>query len=351
MTMIGTKMSKLQMAGHVMVMAGVVCLAGCGGPTASPEEVELSGVAQVRSAALERSIVLLQVQARSKDPGARANCIEALQPLEDPRVQEVLEQGLHDNDWIVRFAAAMSAGQRKELRLKSRLVVLAETDVNNSVRVAGIYALNRLGDTSYMNVIPKMITDPSATTRANTATVLGLLGNPSAIPLLQTRRGETDPRVRFENIAALARLGDSSAQRVVTSSALSKYAEDQWNAIVVCADLPKEVAANPLLLAFRQPLKITNGTREMEVRRQLLAARSLAKQGSVQGGNFCLGMLRDDDSRLRVLAALALGDILSPAGEGRLVPLLQDQDASVQRAAAAGIVSVWARAEARGGKK
>ena len=47
------------------------------------------------------------------------------------------------------------------------------------------------------------------------------------------------------------------------------------------------------------------GSQEFAVRRQLLAARTLAKLGSAEGGNFALKYLRDDVPSLRGLAALA----------------------------------------------
>src|SRR5438874_1061292 len=72
-------------------------------------------------------------------------------------------------------------------------------------------------------------------TRANTALVLGYLGDASAIPLLQQERDEPDIRVRFEITAALARLGNEAAQQVIVGWAVNRYAEDQWNAMTVCA--------------------------------------------------------------------------------------------------------------------
>ena len=330
-------------AGFLFAAAGCVAATDTGeGPPS---------VAVARSASLERSIVLLQMQAQAQDPSTRANCIEAFQSLQDPRVASVIEQGLHDTQPVVRFAAAMVSGKRQELKFKPVLEKMAASDDSDSVRVAATYALRRLGDATNMNFLAQTLVSPDASTRANTAFVLGLLGDPTAVPLLLSRRSETDSRVKFEISAALARLGDPAARRVITSLALSKYAEDQWNALVVCGDLPAEVAGNPLLIGLKEPLAIQDGTREQSVRRQLLAARSLGKQGSTQGGKMCVTYLKDPAPSLRGLAALALGEMLYPSEERVLEPLLKDPDEGVQRAAAAAIVQVWARNEAKVGRK
>jgi len=58
---------------------------------------------------------------------------------------DIIEQGLHDPEWVVRFAAAMAAGQRKAAEVRPVLNTLVTTDPNLSVRAGCVYALRRLG--------------------------------------------------------------------------------------------------------------------------------------------------------------------------------------------------------------
>jgi HEAT repeat protein len=98
---------------------------------------------------MDRAVVLLQLEARSKQPDIRANCVEALQPLSDDRSLDVIEQGLHDSDWVVRFASCMACGHRKVKTLLPVLQTMAVTDPNENVQVAAIYASARVGLSGY----------------------------------------------------------------------------------------------------------------------------------------------------------------------------------------------------------
>ena len=294
--------------------------------------------------ALNRAVTLLQLQSQSTDPAIRANCIEALQPSNDPRAEDVIDAGLHDPEWIVRFSAAMATAKRKSVPLRPTLQTLAASDPNDSVRVAAIYSLRKLGDTANMSELAHTLSVDDPATRANTAFVLGLMGDPTAIPLLKSHIREGDNRVRFEITAALARLGDVHAQRSIVALAISKYPDDQCNAMAVCADLPRDVAANPLVNIGLAPRGETE-EKDAATRRQLIAARSLAKLRSAQGANVATDNVNNADPSLRALAAFALGEMLAPQQVYWLTDQLADPNESVQRAAAAAIVNIWARGQ------
>jgi len=328
----------------VWIPLAAAIIGGC----ASHEE----GPPPLSSPTFDRALALLQTQAHSPDPVVRANCIEAVQASRDPRAMEIIEQGLHDDQWVVRFSAAMTAGKRKATAVRPVLNTLVTADPNGSVRVACIYALRMLGDTTHMNDLAKALVDPDPSTRANTALVLGMMGDDSAIPLLKGQQNEPDIRVKFELTSALARLGDTASQQVIVAWAVDKYAEDQWNAMTVCADLPREVGLSPLLLGLEDvPAKLPpdvdrNLVQDLTTRRQLVAARSLAKLHIGSGAKLALDNLKSPVPNFRALAALALGEMLDSRQAPGLEPLLSDPDDSVKRAAAAAVISIYARAAA-----
>jgi hypothetical protein len=299
---------------------------------------------------LEKAIAYLQVQSHAAEPGVRANCIEALQVSSDPRAADVIEQGLHDKEWVVRFAATMAIGKRKSAGYQPVLERLAAEDPDDSVKVAAIYALHQIGHTANMSLLATTLHSPKPAVRANTALVLGLMGDDSAIPLLKSIRRETEPAVKFEIAAALARLGDPAGERIIVAQAISAYAEDQWMAMAVCADLPPSIAAKPLLMGLHYPASSVKDVEELKVRRQLVAARSLGKMHSAEGAQVAVAHLKDGNPNLRALAALALGEILMPREDKVVVGLLDDLQRmledpvpAVQRAAAAAIVNIWSR--------
>ncbi len=323
-------------------MAAAMALAGCGSSQESPPPLS--------SPTFDRALAMLQAGSQSPDPVVRANCIEALQASRDPRALIAIEQGLHDDQAMVRFSAAMVAGKRKASALRPELNTMVTSDPSGPVRAACIYALRRLGDTTHMNDLAKMLVDSDPSTRANTAMVLGLMGDDSAIELLKNQQDEPDVRVKFEITAALARLGDKPSQQVIVAWALDKFAEDQWNAMAVCADLPTDVGESPLLLGLEDaPPKLPADVDRdlvlgLTTRRQLVAARSLAKMQIGSGAKVALANVKNPVPNLRVLAVLALGEMLTSKQAPTLDGMLSDPDDSVKRAAAAAVVEIYARA-------
>lgn len=298
---------------------------------------------------MEKAVGELQAQFKSGDAVTRANCVEGLQPLWDPRGTTVIAQALGDEEWVVRFAGAMAAGKRKLEELKPALERMVREDANEGVQVAAVYALRKMGEPGHEEVVRAALANRDPSVRASAAMVIGLRGNSSAMGLLQGRATEQDDRVRMETTVALARLGDAKAQEVITALAISKYHEDQMLAMEVCGDLTDGVSLRALAVGLQDPPKeilekMTADERGLLVRKQLVAARSLARRGSMVGAEVARAHLWDGDGEVRSLAALALGEILSPRGAlQRLGPLLDDKDAAVRRAAAAAVVKAYAR--------
>ncbi len=336
----------------VSVLTMAAGLAACSGGTPKDQE-------PLSSPTFERALVFLQTQAHSTDPVVRANCIEALQASHDPRALETIEEGLHDKDGGVRFVAAMAAGERKAQSLRPVLNTLVTTDSDPNVRVGCIFALRRLGDKAHWGELGAAMESPNPDVRANTALAVGIFGDAADQVLLQHYRDDPVARVRMAIATALARMGNADAQQVIVSESVNKFAEDQYNAMEACAYLPPEVAINPLLLGLQGPGASGGGTAtapagaaggasgasaELITRRQLIAARSLAKLRNGSGSKIALENLNNPDPSLRALAALALGEMLTSRQAPGLEPLLADPDDGVKRAAAAAVVNIYARA-------
>lgn len=326
-------------------MGCLAVLAGCSSAASGSERI------QGHSEYLEKAVAYLQTQAGSDDAVTRAHAIEALQPLKDPRVTTVVEQGLRDKAWVVRFAAAMAAGKRQDTALKPTLQMLVGQEPDGSARVAMIFALQRMGDSTNMSQLARFITSPDTDTRANTAMVLGLLGDKSARGLLETQAKDKEIRVKFEVTAALARLGDLNAQDAILAMSVNKYVEERFIAIATCPDLHRPEAANVLLA----------GLKDVDPRGNMIAARALCRLGDMTGDinnprtrddNYRAGKLalqyayHRPEADVRALAVLALGEILLPDEEKSVAAFLykDGEDPHVQLAAAAAVVNVWARA-------
>jgi HEAT repeat protein len=328
-----------------MMAAAAVTLGGCGGTPREDQE-------PLSSPTYERAMAMLQDQSHSADPKVRANCIEALQVGNDPRGEEVIEEGLHDKDAGVRFVAAMTAGQRKLEKVRPTLNTLVTADPDENVRMGCVYALRRLGDTSHWGDLGAAMESKNWEVRANAALVAGMGGDREDQALLEHYRNDADVRVRFEITAALARLGNPEAQRIVASESLNRYAEDQYHAMAVCAYLPQNVGVSPLLQGLSDvPPKLPPNTDVAQVNylttcRQLMAARALAKlkYNNKRAAEVAILNGNSPDPQLRALALLALGDMLTSPDAPKLDPFLVDEDNGVKLAAAAAVVNIYARA-------
>ncbi len=319
----------------------LLALPGCP-PVANSDAQQIA-----RGTALDKAIVLLQVEARSTEPDLRANCLEALQPLSDERSLDVIGQGLHDSDWTVRFAAVMVAGHRKAQGFKPVLQQMAVTDTNNNVQIAAIYALARLGDTHNMGRLAETLGSTDVAQRANTALALGLLGDKSAIPLLLAHAKDPEPRAKFEITAALARLGEPSAVTALVAFSVSKYVDDRIFAMATWPDVHSPDAADVLLSGLQDPMPgLTNPSPQIELMTdsiRLTAARSLGKMGNRAGLDGAMLYRRHPQPAIRSLAAMALGEILQPSESKVLVDMMKDPDEHVRVAAAAAIVNLFTR--------
>ncbi len=293
-----------------------------------------------------KAVGLLQAHFRSTDPAIRCNCVEALQPAKDPRAKDVIEEGLHDDAWVVRFASAMAAGKRREHDLLPTLESLAVSDPSGSVQAASIYALHRMDRNSDMNILASLIRSNDTSTRANTAMILGMMGDPGTIPLLRSLGSDPDDRAHFEITAALARLGDESAQKALFAESISKFGEDQWHVMEVCADLPRDVALGPLMAGLQgipDNVHVDAHTQGLTTARQLKAAASLAKLHNGEGADVSIKNLNNKEPGMRALALLALGEMLTPEQLKGIAGYLTDPDDGVKIAAAAAIINVFSR--------
>ncbi|MCI0499986.1 MAG: HEAT repeat domain-containing protein, partial [Planctomycetales bacterium] len=108
------------------------------------------------------------------------------------------------------------------------LPLLNDTDMN--VRIAAAYALAKLNQPKYRQHVIEAARHPDPTVRANTALLLGKLGNRDDIPLLYdvlNDDGSAD-KVRMQAVESLARLGDERMYRTkLWALLISKFADDR----------------------------------------------------------------------------------------------------------------------------
>ena len=247
-----------------------------------------------------------------------------------PEVQRLLK----DEFVPVRFTAALAVGDM-EYRLAREPVKQLLKDPDENVRIAAAYAAARLGFPESFGLVRRAITSSNQTVRANAALLLGKSGDKKALkPLYWVLRDKnSDDRVRFQAVEAIATLGDERIYSRLWAMLISAYADDRVMGIKAMGALRTEQAKNALVTMLDDDI--------LEVR--LAAAEQLGAIGSSTGEPEVLdvftrkltaGMDKEGLERVNMLTALAIGQIGTAPLTKFLPRLLKDKSKIVRIAAA-----------------
>jgi HEAT repeat protein len=283
----------------------------------------------------------LSVALLASDPLTRVHALEGIGDTDGISHRAEIINALRDPDAHVRFAAALAAGELKLPEAHDQLVAMAEEESVN-VHVAVRYALHRLGDTHLSHELERLAADPNPLVRGNTAFVLGMLGEPSALKILRSLRDDPEAPVRQQASEAMWRLGDEQGMTDLISMSLSKHPDDQMIALIGLA-MPRNTRVRQhIKTALFGEQHAEKDHEEWLLAVPLVAARALGMLGWDDGYGWALKGAVSSDPQLRTLAALAIGAIGRSDSQDILKGLLADKDAGVQIAAATAILQLKA---------
>ncbi len=283
----------------------------------------------------ERAIEQVIASLASQDPFIRANAVETSQYLPD-RVGHMVQLALEDKSEAVRFAAAAIIGKQR-LKDLVRPVRRLLNDPSMSVYASALFALRRCGDPVDISPMAQLMQQPDATLRGNVAMLLGLLEEPSAIPILKNGSkwlGDyqiSDAQaslIRLQIAEAMVILGDESGLEAIRAMAYSTNDEVRILAVQALGrvrDRKFEPALHSIL--NHNPIEL-----------RLAAAGSLAQLGDSAGLKILLAGSRFSLDPVRSQAAVALGYIAHPVAVQARVDLLTDPSEQVRLSAAAAIL-------------
>jgi len=333
--------SSILLGGMVIVTA----LGGCADPR-TPELVS------PQRAYIDATTVLRQA-ADDPDPVTRANAIEGLSQTQGLDAGGIYKQALGDEYPTVRFAAAMAIGDVRYEPARDTLIGMAkrepesdQAEPDKRVFCAVIYALHRLGDTTFTSQLAELLSDQEKEVRADAAMVLGKLGEESAtVPLSVQLEYEQDPSVQLQIVESLALLGDRQNALRLEAHTKTSYLEDRLVAIGAMQRVGsrRSVPVLRALLNRRQPPRV-----------RVAAAGALARLGYIDQGGYEFSLrsakrprvvikesFRDDREIFEVealslqrLAAMSLGWMRRQEARGALHSLLSSEDGPVRVAAA-----------------
>jgi len=268
------------------------------------------------------------------NPQIRANAIEVVAAAKLIRLIPKVVRLLEDEFVPVRFLAALAIGDSEYSLAKSKVVQLLK-DGDESVKIAGAYAMSKLGVADNLEVICRTITSSDQKVRANTALLLGKIGDKRTLKYLYwaLQHKDSDDKVRFNAVEAIARLGDERIYPKLWAMLISAYADDRVVGIRAMGALGTAEAKNALITMLDDNV--------LEVR--LAAAEQLGMLGENTGEpevldvfrkNLISGMDAEGAERVKVWTSLAIGEIGTEAVTKFLPVLLKDESKFVRIAAA-----------------
>jgi len=341
----------------LLMTSGLIASAGCGGgrnaKSGEPSMAQLKGrvppkprdppaVRPAKDVPLDPALASaaraeLTEAFHSKDKTLRANALEAMREVPDDVSRRSILKGLEDEEAIVRFSAAMAAGELRLGDAQQPLLAMVN-DPNPNVGIAVRFALHKLGITEYTHDLEKTARDPDPNVRGNTALVLGLLGEKDAIKkILKVLRLDQNPAVRQQASEAMWRLGDPEAKDDLLALTVSSYADDQM--------LGYLALAGPRNQEVRKYVYSGLTSDYLEV--SLAAARAMGLLGSDQGYGVAEKGAKSTKPAQRFLAAMAFAAIGRTDAQPMLEKLLKDKDPKVRVAAASAVLQLGPGASAR----
>ncbi|GAB4197148.1 MAG: hypothetical protein Kow00105_11280 [Phycisphaeraceae bacterium] len=260
------------------------------------------------------AIQIVQVLSRDKDPFLRANAIEAMQAIPD-RALPLAQLGLEDDHPVVRFTALVTIGKMR-LRELGPAAVRMLGDPDDSVRAAAMFAARRCGQEVDISEMAELLASPSPTVRGNVVMLLGMMGDPSALPMIKAQAKIPMPSARVDKLRrtivrvqvaeAQAMLGDPDALSPLRAAVFSEFDEVRVLAVTMLGRL-RDVSAETALMALMQ-------RRDQPIELRLASAEALSHIGGravikelLEKAGFVLESCGSDNPVLRSQAVITAG--------------------------------------------
>lgn len=206
------------------------------------------------------AIDLVQAASREEDPFLRANAIEAMQSVPE-RAQPMAQLGLDDDQAVVRFTALVTIG-KMQLRDLGPAAKRLMDDPNASVRAAAMFAAKRCGMDVDISEMAELMASPDPSVRSNVVMLLGMMDDPSALPMIQAQSRVPMPNQRVDKLRralvrvqvaeAEVRLGEQDALSPLRAAAYSEFDEVRVLAVTMLGRLRDASAETGLMAMVEQ---------------------------------------------------------------------------------------------------
>ncbi len=279
----------------------------------------------------------------------RVNALEALQG-HTASLESVVALGLSDETVAVRSVASMIVG-KQELRALTPMVEGLLDDESPFVRASALFAIaktqSRQSEPIDQTPLATMLLESQdIRVSSHAAFVLGEMGNPSAIPLLQQASGrpwgQTAPirrqLFRLQLAEAMIKLGDRESVDAIRSALYPSRPEELEAtalAIQIIGEIKDRGAIDQLIYLVDE-----DSDRPMPAEVRLGVAGSLAKLGLPEGGFIADEYFENSNPTIRAQAAAVYGQTGRSEHLGKLESLLEDESAQVRASSSGAILEI-----------
>ncbi len=272
------------------------------------------------------------------DPQIRANAVEVVASTREVGLAPMVHKLLADPVVPVKFAAILAMGDLEYAPARDDVGPLLN-DANPNIKIAAAYAMSRLGQPELYKEICNALAGSDQTVRANAALLLGKSGRKEGIRYLYwtLQRDDSSEMVVLQAAESIAMLGDRRIYPKLWTRLISAYADDRVIGVRAMGALGTDEAESAIFTMLDDPVP--------EVR--LAAAEQIGKRGDSGGEaeilavfekNLIAEMDAQGQERVKTLAALAIGEVVTEQ-TGRYLPqLLQDSSKRVRLAAAKAVL-------------
>lgn len=281
---------------------------------------------------------IIQQGLNDSDPAIRVIAIEVVAETRPIKLIPKVQRLLGDEYTPVRFAAALAIGDL-QYTFGAKPVKQLFRDPDPNVKIAACYAMVKLGDKRYLEVLRSAIRSKDQTLRANSAFLLGKSNDTDALKLLwwAMREPNSADKVTFQAAESIAMLGDDRIYPRLWTMLLSTAADLRVTGVRAMGALRTLEARDALIGMLDDKV--------LEVR--LAAAEQLGRLGEPMGEPEVLDVFQKRltagreakaRARINVLTALAIGRIATPQLTRHLPGLLNNESKAVRIAAAKAVL-------------
>ncbi len=292
----------------VILAFGSIVSVGCNGPRSDTRSLNRTELKQRAWDCLKAAV------SYEHNAAVRVGAVEAFEESGLDEARPWVRIALLDQSPAVRFAGATAVGRLRDGSARETLESLAIDD-EASVRVAALFALHRLGETSQSGRMPGyLLSHEDVSVRRNAAMLFGFFEERGAIKILARAMRDADLGVRHQALEAMACLGNPEAKQelaFMTNTGVGSEEVFAINALVATGD---PVYRDTFLYKLETAAHLET---------KLAAAKGLGRHGSDAGYRLAIRALRmrrtplndpndppaDQALRVKVLAAAALGEI------------------------------------------